>query len=291
MRRLTLYAETALYSQFDEAFKIVYTLFMCLIFIAINQHPDHPLIIAGNRDEFYRRPTEKLSFWQDQPDILAGRDIAAGGTWLGVTRTGRIAAITNYRDPARINDNAPSRGLLVLDFLAADTTPEQFVLENEDRMTRCNGFNLVFGDLSALYYYSNRGNALIYRIPPGLHAVSNHLLNTAWPKVEKGKAALAGLLAEPGDVNNEALFSVLQDTERAPDKLLPDTGVGLDWERSLSPMFIITDVYGTRSTSLITVDNQNSVTFMERTYTPDACGRLAVSTETVTFQPGLFVVT
>lgn len=264
---------------------------MCLLFIAIKQHPDYPLIIVGNRDEFYRRPTEKLSFWQDQPDILAGRDIQAGGTWLGVTRSGRIAAITNYRDPTRTKDNAPSRGRLVRDYLAGDTTADRFVLENEDRMARCNGFNLIFGDLSALYYYSNRGNTPVYRIPPGLHAVSNHLLNTPWLKVEKGKAALADLLAEPEGFRSEALFSILQDTERAPDKLLPDTGVGLDWERRLSSTFIITDVYGTRSTSLITVDNQNSVTFMERTYTPDTSGRLAVSTEIETFQPRLFVVT
>lgn len=269
----------------------VYIQFMCLIFIAIDQHPDYPLIIAGNRDEFYRRPTEKLSFWQDQPDILAGRDTEAGGTWLGVTRSGRIAAVTNYRDPTRVNDNAPSRGMLVLDYLAGEDSPRRFLAENENRLARCNGFNLIFGDVSTLYYYSNRGDAPIYRMSPGLHAVSNHLLNTAWPKVEKGRIALAGLLSHSGPFDVEAAFSLLQDTEPAPDKMLPDTGVGLSWERRLSSIFIVSDVYGTRSTSLITVDNHNRVTFMERTFTPDASGRLVVSTEAQSFQPRLFVVT
>ena len=263
---------------------------MCLIFVAINQHPDYPLIIAGNRDEFYRRPTATLSFWPEEPDILAGRDMEAGGTWLGVTRSGRVAAVTNYRDPSRVNDNAPSRGLLVRDFLAGDSNPQAFFAANADRMSRCNGFNMIFGDLSSLYYYSNRGDTPPVRIPAGLHAVSNHLLNTAWPKVEKGRAGVSALLAETGPLDVEALFTLLQDTEKAPDKLLPDTGVGRSWERLLSSVFIISDVYGTRSTSLITVDNTYRVTFMERTYTPDASGRFSVSTESVNFQPDLFVV-
>lgn len=258
---------------------------MCLIFIAINQHPDYPLIIAGNRDEFYRRPTAALSFWPEQPDILAGRDLEAGGTWLGVSRSGRIAAVTNYRDPSRTNDNAPSRGLLIRDYLADNSTPREFFLANEIRMARCNGFNLIFGDLSSLYYYSNRNEAPPARLPTGLHAVSNHLLNTAWPKVEKGKAALAALLAEKGPLDVEAVFSILRDTEKAPDKLLPDTGVGPVWERLLSSIFIISDIYGTRSTSLITVNNAHEVSFMECTYTPDASGRFAAATELIVFQP------
>ncbi len=263
---------------------------MCLILIAIKQHPEFPLIIAGNRDEFYRRPTEKLTFWKDYPDILAGRDRQGGGTWLGVTRSGRIAALTNFRDPARMNDNAPSRGLLVRDYLAGVLSPEAFCRENRDDMNRCNGFNLVFGDLSALYHYSNRSEVLS-RIPDGLHGLSNHLLNTPWPKVEKGRKAMAAVLARPGPLDVESLFAVMQDTGKAPDKTLPDTGVGLDWERKLSPLFIMTDVYGTRSSSIITVDGQNRVAFSERTYTPDASGRLTVSTEHVTFSARLFVVT
>ena len=264
---------------------------MCLIFIAINQHPEYPLIIAGNRDEFYRRPTAPLSFWPDRSDILAGRDLEAGGTWLGVTRSGRIAAVTNYRDPSRVSDNAPSRGLLVRDFLAGDSTPQAFSRANADRMARCNGFNLIFGDVTSLYYYSNRSDTPPARIPAGLHAVSNHLLNTAWPKVTKGKAAMADLLAKKGPLDAEAVFTVLQDTEKAPEKSLPDTGVGPVWERLLSSIFIMSDVYGTRSASLITVDNTYRVTFMERSYAPDASGRFAVSTESVNFQPDLFVVT
>jgi len=276
---------------FDEPVIIVYSLFMCLIFIAIKQHPDYPLIIMGNRDEFYRRSTEKLSFWRDQPDILAGRDNEGSGTWLGITRSGRVAAVTNYRDPARNNDNAPSRGLLVLDYLAGDTTPRDFCRENETRMSRCNGFNLILGDLSGLHYYSNRGRGPAVRMPDGLHGLSNHLLNTPWPKVEKGKQALSGLLAGSGALDAEAMFALLQDPEKAPDKALPDTGVGLDWERRLSSMFIASEVYGTRSTSIIMVDKNNRVLFSERTYAPDASGRIDVSTETKTFQARFFVVT
>jgi uncharacterized protein with NRDE domain len=257
---------------------------MCLLFIAINRHHDYPLVIAGNRDEFYRRATAKLSFWKDRPDILAGRDLEAGGTWLGMTRSGRMAAITNYRDPSRVKEHGPSRGLLVLDFLAGSSTPPDFCRENEDRMARCNGFNLIIGDLSALYYYSNRGQGPVSRIPEGLHGLSNHLLDTPWPKVEKGKQALAGLLSAPGPLDAGAVFAVLQDRGRAPDQVLPETGVGLDWERKLSSMFIATDIYGTRSSSVILVDRNRWVTFWERTFTPDDCGRMAVSTETVTFQ-------
>ncbi|MEW6076179.1 MAG: NRDE family protein [Thermodesulfobacteriota bacterium] len=257
---------------------------MCLLFIAINRHPDYPLVIAGNRDEFYRRPTEKLSFWKDHPGLLAGRDLEAGGTWLGVTRSGRIAAITNYRDPARVKENAPSRGRLVLDFLAGSSAPPDFCRENAERMAGCNGFNLVFGDVTSLYYYSNRGQGPVAPIADGLHGLSNHLLNTPWPKVEKGKQRLAQLLNTPGPLDPESVFSLLQDRETAPDNALPQTGVGLDWERKLSPLFIVTDVYGTRSSSVITVDRENRVTFSERTFTPDALGRLAVSTETLVVQ-------
>lgn len=260
---------------------------MCLIFIAIKQHPAYPLIMAANRDEFYRRPTEKFSFWKDQPDILAGRDNEAGGTWLGVTRSGRIAAITNYRDPARINDKAPSRGLLVRNYLAGSSAPQDFCRENGDFMSRCNGFNLILGNLSSLYYYSNRDGP-ISRIPDGLHGLSNHLLNTPWAKVDKGKQAMAELLTEPGPLDVEAVFSLLRNRGKAPDKELPDTGVGFDWERKLSAIFIVTDVYGTRSSSVITVDTQNMVTFSERTYAPDASGGITVSTETMTFQAPCF---
>jgi uncharacterized protein with NRDE domain len=132
---------------------------MCLLFIAINRHPDYPLIIAGNRDEFCRRPTAKLSFWKDRPDLLAGRDLEAGGVWLGVTRSGRIAAITNYRDPSRVKAHALSRGLLVLDFLAGSSTPLDFCRENADRMARCNGFNLIYREFVR--------SLLLFQLGPG----------------------------------------------------------------------------------------------------------------------------
>ena len=257
---------------------------MCLIFIAINQHPDYPLIVAGNRDEFYQRPTEKLAYWKEDPDVLAGRDVIAGGTWLGVTRSGRLAAVTNYRDPAQVNQKAPSRGLLVRDYLTGRDAPEAFCRRTAERMDRCNGFNLILGDLASLYYYSNRGQKAVVRLADGLHGLSNHLLNTPWPKVERGRHALAPVLGRSGPVNPEDVFAVLGDREHPPDADLPDTGVGLVWERRLSSMFIATEGYGTRSSSLILVDRQYRVVFYERTYAPARGGRYEVSTKTATFQ-------
>ncbi len=239
---------------------------MCLIFVAIGAHPNYPLIIAANRDEFYNRPTARASFWPEAPDLLAGRDLRAGGTWLGITRNGRVAALTNYRDTKTMNADAPSRGRLVSDFLLGRQDPVRYLEQLSRSAHIYNGFSLIAGiaDKMQLFYYSNRGNG-IRMLGPGIHGLSNHLLDTAWPKVEKGKQALRGCLAKES-LNPESLLQLLLDRATPPDDSLPETGVGLEWERILSPVFITSPDYGTRSSTVILLDKYGSVTFVEKSF-------------------------
>lgn len=252
---------------------------MCLILFAWETHPDYRLILAANRDEFYHRPAKPLDFWPDQPNLLAGRDLQAGGTWMGLTRNGRLAAITNYREPASAQANAPSRGELVQNFLSSDMRPEAYLNEIKTNGNRYNGFNLLVGNLDSLWYYGNRAPA-IQRIQPGIHGLSNHLLDTPWPKVSTGKAGLQRILAtnsgSPDDLEN-ALFHMLSDQTRPPDAALPDTGIGPSWERLLSPLFITSDIYGTRNSSLILIDRAYRATFIEKTYTYEKQGVLTAN--------------
>jgi uncharacterized protein with NRDE domain len=237
---------------------------MCLLFIAWKSHPAYELILAANRDEYYDRPTAPAGFWDEAPDLLAGKDLRAGGTWLGITRGGRIAAVTNYRDPASVRPSAPSRGALVTDFLLGRDTPADYLEKLVRSGDRYNGYNLVFGDREALYWYSNRGDDG-RRLSAGLYGLSNHLLDTPWPKVERGKQAFRELL-ERETASPKALFRLLQERTPAEDERLPNTGVSREWERVLSPIFITSPVYGTRSSTLIYVTPGGGVTFMERTF-------------------------
>ncbi|MBW2119170.1 MAG: NRDE family protein [Deltaproteobacteria bacterium] len=238
---------------------------MCLILLAIQSHPDYKLVIAANRDEFYDRPTAPAAFWDDEPGLLAGRDLRAGGTWLGITTKGRIAAITNYRDPSSIKSNAPSRGGLVTNFLSGQQTPVDYLEGLERDAHEYNGFNLIVGEKHELYWYSNLGQG-IRDVSTGIHGVSNRLLDTPWPKVTSGKKMLQTLLSEEKDPAPEALFSMLADRSVPDDKKLPDTGVGLEWERILSPIFITSPAYGTRSSTLIFIDFNDRVTFIEKAF-------------------------
>lgn len=238
---------------------------MCLLLIALEQHPRYKLVLAANRDEYYDRPTAPAQFWENKPDLLAGRDLKAGGTWLGITRTGRVAAITNYRDPAHTKEHAPSRGNLVLRFLEGKVSAMRYLNEIKETGDQYNGFNLICGSIEELFWYSNRGDQ-IRQISNDVHGLSNHLLDTPWPKVETAKKGLSRVLAARGELNPEALFAILCDRTRPADDVLPDTGVGLVWERILSPVFISSAVYGTRSSTIILVDRRNRVFFTERTY-------------------------
>ncbi len=256
---------------------------MCLILFAVNAQPGYPLIIAANRDEFYNRKTDRLAFWADCPGVLAGRDRQGGGTWLGITRSGRIGAVTNFRDPAAVDANAPSRGDLVKNYLTGDLSAEAFLEKNKKSMARYNGFNLIVGKWHRLLYYSNR-EGVMRPLAAGIHGVSNHLLNTPWPKVEKGKKALASLLSGRRNiVSHEDILGLLADREIPPEDQLPDTGVGLEWERRLAPVFIKTDIYGTRSSTVLTVDREKTVTVTERTFEPSVAETMPHVTEQVSF--------
>jgi len=237
---------------------------MCLIFIAVNQHPTYKLIIAANRDEFYARKTAAAHFWEDDPTILGGRDLEASGSWMAMNKKGKISMVTNYRDPANINPNAPSRGKLVSEFLMNGETPEEYLTQISDRSAEYNGFNLVVGNAEEMWYLSNYGNG-IQKLKEGIYGLSNHLLDTPWPKVIRGKAKFESVISS-SVVETDRLFELLYDEHRAEDQLLPNTGIGLERERALSSMFIKTNGYGTRCSTVITVSNENKVLFTERLY-------------------------
>jgi uncharacterized protein with NRDE domain len=240
---------------------------MCLLVLAWDAHPRYRLVVAANRDEYHRRPTAAADFWPERPDLLAGRDLEGGGTWLGITRAGRFAALTNFREPGRHRDDAPSRGELVTACLIGAAAPLDSLRELEPRAGAFNGFSLVVGDGSGLAQLSNRG-AGPAPIPPGVHGLSNHLLDTPWPKVTRTRDRLAALL-EQSVVEPSSLLELLADREPPPDTELPDTGVGLELERLLGPPCVVSPAYGTRCSTALVVDRGGEVRFVETTLAPD----------------------
>lgn len=243
---------------------------MCLILFAYKRHPDYRLILTANRDEFYQRPTAALHVWQDYPQVLAGRDMVQQGTWMGITRTGRFAAITNYREVAIQPSDAPSRGNLVAGFLTGSTSPEAYLEKIQSEAHRYSGFNLIVGDTQTLYYFGNRDGS-IRMLEPGLFGLSNRLLDTDWPKVRDGKARLADTLKKRNGnprVDSRSLLALLQDQNRPSDDRLPDTGVGIENERMLAPAFITSPDYGTRSSSILLMARNGRVDFREISWAP-----------------------
>lgn len=238
---------------------------MCLINFQFQNHPNYKLIIAANRDEFYKRPTAPTQFWDDNPDILAGRDLVGMGTWLGITKYGRIAALTNYRDPNEDQHNKTSRGHIVKDFLESSMPAADFFTKLQNEKDTYAGFNFIAGTPEQLYYYSNIKDDVSH-ISQGIHGLSNEFLNSPWPKVVKGKERLAAYLRQNMIIKTDPLFDIISDVEEAPDERLPDTGVGLDFERKLSPLFIKTPEYGTRCSTVLLVDRNNRVAFVERRF-------------------------
>lgn len=242
---------------------------MCLILLAYKVHPEYHLILAANRDEFYDRPTLPMAFWEDHPDILAGRDLKGGGTWLGITRSGRLSAITNYREPGGPMADVPSRGHLVGGFLSG-RSPSSAYLEAVSAIGQTySGFNLIVGDVSGLFYYSNRGHG-IHRLEPGWYGLSNHLLNTPWPKVKKGIDLLKSVVSGSAAVDMGIILQLLKNCEVPSDDRLPNTGVSLAWERILSPMFIQSTGYGTRSSSVILINRDGRVWITEQSFHAEA---------------------
>lgn len=237
---------------------------MCLLLFSYKNHPGYKLIAAANRDEFYERPALPAHNWKDNPVLYAGKDLKGCGTWLGITKTGRFAAITNYRDMSKIKRDAPTRGKLVVDFLINNFTPENYAKQLIKTADNFNGYNLIFGTIDELFYFSNQTKKL-EKLTSGIHGLSNHLLDTPWPKVEKSKKEFSAILSEKNPPK-EKLFNLLSDSEIFPDDKLPDTGLEISLERMVSPIFIKSEVYGTRSSTLIFIDNKNNVTFIERSF-------------------------
>lgn len=239
---------------------------MCLILFSYHAHPEYPVIIAANRDEFYDRRTAPAAYWEEDPDLLAGKDLQGGGTWLGISKKGRIAMITNYREPGSFKPDAPTRGKLVSEFLSGKKIAMNYLEQLKPGAPSYNGFNLILGDDSGFYYFSNRSEE-IKQFPHGVFGLSNHLLDTPWPKIEKSKSKLLKALEKP-HVNENELFAILSDTTQAENSQLPDTGVGFELEKMLSPVFIKSPKYGTRCSTVILIDKNSKVSFVEKTYAP-----------------------
>lgn len=239
---------------------------MCLIALSYNTHPRYKLILATNRDEFYERPTREAQFWREEghPDIFAGKDLKGKGTWLGVHRGGKWGALTNYRDPALEKSEAPTRGNLVLNYLKSDLTAQAYLHQLKGSASDYNGFNLLLGDEDGIYHFSNI-NEEITELEPGIHGLSNALLNTPWPKLERAKLDLATITNE-ANFDHELLFKLLHNDRRADDKALPTTGIPLKWEKAISSIFIKTDTYGTRCSSILLIDYQGGAKFIERRF-------------------------
>ncbi|MCM2358585.1 MAG: NRDE family protein [Geobacteraceae bacterium] len=237
---------------------------MCLIVFATDCHPRYRLVLAANRDEYFSRPTAPAAFWEDAPHVLAGRDLLAGGTWLGVTRERRLAAVTYYREPSKPVHQLPSRGMLAADFLKGTMTPAEYREQLQREEGKYGGFNLLFGDDSGLCYHANRGEGSS-RVAAGIHGLSNGLLDTPWPKVVAARKRLEHLLRD-GTVAPDELFALLADRGAYPDPQLPDTGFGIERERTLSPIYVSGNEYGTRSSTVILIGRDNRVEFLERTF-------------------------
>lgn len=237
---------------------------MCLIVFGYKAHSTYDLIFAANRDELHKRPAEGARFWNDYPDILAGKDVKAGGTWMGINKSGQFSAITNYRDPSSQKADAPSRGHLVLDYLKTKKSPGVFLDEVDHRAEEYNGFSMLAGNLQELIFYSNRQREKI-TVEPGIHGLSNHLLNTPWPKVERARRLLGDIMDAP-EVSEDAIFSLLGDEERPSAEELPDTGLSRELEEKVSPVFIRDHEYGTRSSTVLLIDRNKEAVFTEKRY-------------------------
>ncbi|WP_412067605.1 NRDE family protein [Rubrivirga sp. IMCC43871] len=240
---------------------------MCLIAFALDAHPAHRLVLMANRDEAYARPASPLGPWPDAPGVLAGRDLMAGGTWLGVSETGRWAALTNVRDPLHPRMAVQSRGALVSDYLRSDDSAAGYADAVRGQRDAFDGFNVVVGDREGVFVVSTRHDDVL-ELGPGVYGLSNDRLDTPWPKVVRSRRRLRDAI-RAGTLAPDDLLAWLDDREGAPDADLPDTGVGLDLERVLAPVRIVTDGYGTRVSTALILNHDQTGTITERTWHPD----------------------
>lgn len=257
---------------------------MCVILFSYQPNTPSPLTLGANRDEFFKRPTAAAQFWSDHPEVLAGRDLQAGGTWLGITQNGRFAAITNVREPGVEVKDPRSRGELTKDFLTGEQAPQDYLEAVRKRQDRYAGFNLLVGEFSpshsALYYLSNRAEG-IQKLAAGTYGLSNHLLDSPWPKVSDGKEQLRARLQQAGSDHN-LIRQILENPELAEDKRLPSTGVDYEKEKALSAMFIALPGYGTRTSTVLTIKAEG-ILFSEQNYQASSDGKPALEGEPAIF--------
>jgi uncharacterized protein with NRDE domain len=239
---------------------------MCLLVAAWNSHPRYRLIVAANRDEFHERPSAPLGWWNDDPRILSGRDLRASGSWMGVSRSGRFAVVTNFRDlEAAPSADAPSRGMLVARLLAGTNSPQEYLDDLRASAPRYAGFNLLAGGPEELCYFSNRDDTGVRTLEPGIYGLSNHLLDAPWPKLLRTRARFAELVVE-SDVETESLFDMLGDRQSAAEDEAPGTGLPPEWERALSAPFVVHERYGTRCSTLLLVERDGRTIVHERRF-------------------------
>lgn len=237
---------------------------MCLVLIAHHPGEPIPLLVLANRDEFYERPSAAAEYWQEAPGLVAGRDLVSGGSWFGARGT-RWASVTNVREGTqRQKKHSRSRGWLVREYLQGDMSPADFLASIKTKTDDFAGFNLLLGDSGEVYYSSNR-QVPARSLEPGIYGLSNHLLDTPWPKLVRAKEEFKKLLSK-GPFTQEEAFALLADTARAEDAELPETGVPLEWERALSAIFITMPTYGTRCSTLLMAEADGQTTFVERRY-------------------------
>ena len=240
---------------------------MCLIVFSYKESAEWPLVLVANRDEFHARPTLPLALWDDQPEVLGGRDLQAGGGWLAVTTEGRLAAVTNYRDPQFHDPSKKSRGDLLREFLVGGEPPEQFARRLPSVASGYNLMNLLFGSTDRLFCYGSR-SGIVRELAPGLYGLSNAELDDPWPKVQRAKAGL-GQLMRSGRVESESLLALMLDRAQAPDEELPGTGLPLPLERLVSSIFIASEKYGTRATTALVVGTGGKLIMSERSFGPN----------------------
>ena len=251
---------------------------MCLLVLAWNAHPRYRLVVAANRDEYHDRPAAPLGRWPAPADILAGRDLRAGGTWLGIDRRRRFGIVTNYRDLARAAPEAPSRGGLIPRYLGGAAGPSDYLAALADEATGYGGFNLLLADGDALWYASNRTQPFARALSPGVHGLSNELLDTPWPKLRRVRRGFEAWLRETRSVESGELFTLLAD--RAPAtaaEVLPSTGLSPEWERTLSSPFVLHASYGTRCSTIVAIEPVGGCYIAERRF--DATGARSGETE------------
>ena len=251
---------------------------MCTILFSYKTHPSYKLILAANRDEFYARPAIPMGWWDDKEGVLAGRDAEMRGTWMGISKSGRFAALTNYRQMPITETFISSRGALVTEFISKEMTADSYETILRNDASKYDGYNLIYGNVENLRYFSNRG-ADNSELKPGIYGLSNHLLDTPWPKVVNGKIRMEQNVRDE-EINIDALFAMMMNRDLGEDSKLPDTGVGIELERMLSATFIApiapdsyrdgAPEYGTRCSTVLLVDNDNNVTFEERSFVPES---------------------